>query len=111
MNPLATILLQAGAGGGMTSFLMIALLIVIFYFFIIRPQTQKQKKINEFRSGLKKGDKVMTAGGILGRIREIRDDIIVLEVDKNVSLRVLKTSVYETAQDIAETSGTPQVNE
>ena len=57
------ILLQAPAGdSGMTSLIMIVLLIVIFYFFMIRPQSQKQKKINQFRQGLQKGDKVMTAG-------------------------------------------------
>ena len=63
---LNTILLQAadGAGGSsMMSLLMIVVLIAIFYFFMIAPQQKKQKKINAFRDSLKKGDKVMTAGG------------------------------------------------
>ena len=74
------ILLQAasGEGSGMTSLIMIVLLIVIFYFFMIRPQSQKQKKINQFRQGLQKGDKVMTAGGIYGKIREVKDKVVVL---------------------------------
>lgn len=110
MNMLSLILGQAQSplGGGMSSFVMIALLIVIFYFFMIRPQSQKQKKINAFREGMKKGDKVMTAGGILGRVREIKDDIVTLEIDKNVTIRILKSSVYETAQDLTDTSATPQ---
>ena len=80
------ILLQAPAdGGSYSSIIMIVLLIAIFYFFMIRPQSQKQKKINEFRAGLKRGDKVITAGGIHGRIRDIMDNsIVILEIDDNV---------------------------
>ena len=75
---LNTILLQAAAGGGAagsgwSTLIMIVVLIAIFYFFMIRPQSQKQKKISEFRTSLKNGDKVMTAGGIYGRIREVKD--------------------------------------
>ena len=85
------ILLQAPGDGGSaySSIIMIVLLIAIFYFFMIRPQSQKQKKINEFRAGLKRGDKVITAGGIHGRIRDIKDNsIVILEIDDNVKIKV-----------------------
>ncbi|MBO5540913.1 MAG: preprotein translocase subunit YajC [Muribaculaceae bacterium] len=103
------ILLQAasGEGSGMTSLIMIVLLIVIFYFFMIRPQSQKQKKINQFRQGLQKGDKVMTAGGIYGKIREVKDKVVVLEITKGVDITIDINSVYQSAQDVAETGADP----
>ena len=101
---LNNILLQASADpmGGMSSIIMIVALIAIFYFFMIRPQSQKQKKINEFRNNLKKGDKVMTAGGIYGRIREINDTYALLEIDNNVTIKIDKNSIYQSMQDVAE---------
>ncbi len=103
---LNTILLQAadGAGGSsMMSRLMMVLRIAIFYFFMIAPQQKKQKKINAFRDSLKKGDKVMTAGGIYGRIREVNDNYILLEIDNNVTIKIDKNSIYQSMQDVAET--------
>lgn len=104
---LYTILLQAapgGAGGaGWSSMLMILLIIAIFYFFMIAPQQKKQKKINAFRDSLQKGDKVMTAGGIYGRIREIKDNYVMLEIDNNVTIKIDKNSIYQSMQDVVET--------
>ena len=100
---LNTILLQAadGAGGSsMMSLLMIVVLIAIFYFFMIAPQQKKQKKINAFRDSLKKGDKVMTAGGIYGRIREINDTFVLLEIDSNVTIKIDKNSIYQSMEDV-----------
>ena len=102
---LNNILLQAadGAGGSsMMSLLMIVVLIAIFYFFMIAPQQKKQKKINAFRDSLKKGDKVMTAGGIYGRIREINDTFVLLEIDSNVTIKIDKNSIYQSMQDVEE---------
>jgi preprotein translocase subunit YajC len=103
---LNTILLQAAdgnaGGGGMMSLLMIVMIIAIFYFFMIAPQQKKQKKINAFRDSLKKGDKVMTAGGIYGRIREVKDDHVMLEIDSNVTIKIDKNSIYQSAQDVEE---------
>lgn len=99
------ILLQTPADGGSaySSIIMIVLLIAIFYFFMIRPQSQKQKKINEFRAGLKRGDKVITAGGIHGRIRDIKDNsIVILEID-NVKIKVDLNSIYQSVADAVET--------
>lgn len=100
------ILLQTPADGGSaySSIIMIVLLIAIFYFFMIRPQSQKQKKINEFRAGLKRGDKVITAGGIHGRIRDIKDNsIVILEIDDNVKIKVDLNSIYQSVSDAVET--------
>lgn len=83
--------------------IMIIAMIAIFYFFMIAPQQKKQKKINAFRDSLRKGDKVMTAGGIYGRIRDIKDNYVILEIDNNVSIKVDKNSIYQSMQDVAET--------
>lgn len=101
------ILLQdaaAPAGGfGMSSLIMVVMIIAIFYFFMIAPQQKKQKKINAFRDSLQRGDKVMTAGGIYGRIREVKDNYVILEIDNNVTIKIDKNSIYQSMQDVAET--------
>ena len=100
---LNSILLQdAGAGAGMMQILMIVVLIAIFYFLMIRPQSKKQKEIKKFRDGLQNGDKVITAGGIHGKIKEINDTYIVLEIAENVKIRIDKGSVYPTIAEAKE---------
>ena len=105
---LYTILLQTapdasqGGSGGWSMILMMVLLFAILYFFIMYPQQKKQKKINNFRNSLQKGDKVMTAGGIYGRIREIKDNYVMLEIDNNVTIKIDKNSIYQSMQDVAE---------
>ena len=97
-----TILLQqAQHGSGWESLIMIVALIAIFYFFMIRPQSKKQKEIKKFREGLQKGDKVITAGGIYGIIKEIKETSFVIEVTDNVKIRIDKNSVYPSAEDAA----------
>lgn len=88
----------------MSSLLMIVLLIVIFYFFMIRPQQKRQKKLKEERNAMGKGDNVVTAGGIYGRIVEVNDNnnTFVIEIDKNVKIRIDKNSVYPSAADANE---------
>ena len=96
-----TLLLQQAPaqGGGFSSILMIVALIAIFYFFMIRPQQKRQKEIRKFREGLSKGDSVVTAGGIFGKIREINDTYFLIEVADSVRIRVDKGSVYPSASD------------
>ena len=96
MNQLNTLFLQAQAGQGSswTGMLMIVAMIAIFYFFMIRPQSKKQKELKKQREAMKNGDKVITAGGIHGRIREIKENTIHMEVAPNVSITVDKNSVY-----------------
>ncbi len=96
---LNTILLQAAnggapAGGGIwSSTIMIIALIAIFYFFMIAPQKKREKKINEFRNSLKNGDKVVTIGGIYGRIREVKDTTFILEIADGVRIKVDKSAI------------------
>ena len=102
---LLNILLESapGAMNGM-NIIMIVALIAIFYFFIIRPQSKKQKESRKFRDSLKKGDRVVTAGGIYGKIREIEDEknTIILEIAENVKIRIDKGSIYQSVQDASE---------
>ncbi len=100
MNQLNSIfLLQAQAeGGGLSGIIMIVLMIVIFYFFMIRPQSKKQKEIKKAREAMTVGDKVVTAGGIHGKIRELRDNTLLIEIAPNVSIKVDKASVYPYAE-------------
>ena len=97
------ILLQAAApatqGSGWSSILMIVLMFVVIYFFMIRPQQKKQKELQKQREALKKGDKVITAGGIYGNIKEAQDTAFLIEVAKDVVIKVDKGSVYVAAED------------
>lgn len=77
--------------------IMIVALIAIFYFFMIRPQQKKQKELRKQREAMAKGDNVVTAGGIYGRIREIDANTMLIEVDKDVKIRVDRNSVYPSA--------------
>lgn len=95
------ILLDAAAGGagGFSGIFMILILFVIFYFFMIRPQQKRQKEIRKFRESLDRGSKVVTAGGIYGTIKEVRDTYFIIEISNGVSIRVDKGSVYPSAED------------
>lgn len=98
----SNILLAAQPNGmGFESILMFGGIILIFYFFMIRPQQKKQKEIKKQREAMQKGDTVVTAGGIYGKIRDIKPDSFIIEVDQNVKLRVDKNSVYPSAADAA----------
>lgn len=96
MNQLNAIMLQAQPGGGSnwTGMLMIVAMIAIFYFFMIRPQSKKQKEIKKQRDAMKSGDKVVTAGGIHGRIKEVKENTILMDVAQGVTIKVDKNSVY-----------------
>ena len=84
----------AGPGGaGMQSLIFLLLIIVVFYFFMIRPQVKKQKEATNFRNALKKGDKVATTGGIYGKITDVKDRTVTLEIADNVLVKVDKTAV------------------
>lgn len=96
-----SILLQAPATGGSQwpGIIMMVVIVAIFYFFMIRPQQKKQKEIQKAREALKVGDSVITAGGIYGKIREIGDIYMMIEVANGVSIRVDKASVYASIED------------
>ncbi|MBQ9675345.1 MAG: preprotein translocase subunit YajC [Bacteroidaceae bacterium] len=95
------VMLQAPAAGMDSSmmWIMLILMFVIMYFFMIRPQNKKQKEIAEFRRSLQVGQSVITAGGIHGVIKEINDNDVMLEIDRNVKVCVDKNSIFAAAVD------------
>ncbi len=96
---LGYILLQTSAtgSGAMGQLAMILLIIVIFYFFMIRPQMKKAKQEKLFKESLLKGDKIVTIGGVHGKIVEVNDTTFMVEVDNNVKLKIEKTAVSAEA--------------
>lgn len=89
------ILLMTGGGqaGGIAQFIPLVLIIVVFYFFMIRPQLKKAKDQKKFRENLAKGDKIITIGGIHGKINEIQDTTLIIEVEGGHKLKIEKNAV------------------
>ena len=90
-----TLVLQAAPqknpeGGGKSIWIMLALMFVVMWFFMIRPQRKQQKELEKFRNELKRGDKVITSGGIYGTVDEVKEKTVLLKVDGDVKLRVDK---------------------
>lgn len=86
-------------GNPIMSFLPLLLIVVVFYFFMIRPQMKRQKETRQFRDGLAKGDKVVTTGGIYGKITEIKETVIILEIAKDVQIKVDKNGIIKDMSD------------
>ena len=82
-----------GMGGGSSMLIFILLMILIFYFFMIRPQQKKQKKLEEARNSLQRGDKVVTIGGIHGKITDIKDNTFTIEIAHDVRIEVDKAAI------------------
>lgn len=75
------------------------LIVVVFYFFIIRPQMKKQKEIKKFRDSLKKGDKIITTGGIYGKILELNEFTAIIEVEGQSRLKIDKSAIIKDMSD------------
>ena len=91
---------QGADANPIMTFLPLVLIIVVFYFFMIRPQMKRQKELTTFRNSLEKGDKVVTTGGIYGKILEIKDNTVLLQVDDNVKIRVDKAAIVKDMSDV-----------
>lgn len=88
----------ASAGASSASFwIMMILIFGVMWLFMIRPQRKQQKELEKFRSELKKGDKVVTAGGIYGTVDEIKEKSILIKVDGDTKLRVDKSCIQKDA--------------
>ena len=85
----------AQAGSQWSMWIMLALIFVVMWFFMIRPQRKQQKELQNFRDSLKKGDKVVTIGGIYGTVCEIKEVSVLIEVDNNVKIRVSKQALVK----------------
>jgi len=89
----------AGGGGMASSLIFLVLIFVVFYFFFIRPQVKRQKDQKKFREGLAKGQKIITIGGIHGRIVELQETTCTIEVEGGVKLKLEKSAVAADSQD------------
>jgi preprotein translocase subunit YajC len=98
---LLTILLQAptGGGSGYQGIIMIVAIIAIFYFFMIRPQQKRQKEIQKSREAIKPGDRVITSGGLYGKVKEINDKNMLIEISDGVKVLIDKASVFASPED------------
>lgn len=87
-------------GNPIASFLPLILILVVFYFFMIRPQVKKQKELTNYRKNLNKGDKVITTGGIYGKIVDVKDNTVTVDVGENVRLRIDKSAILRDVADM-----------
>lgn len=104
MSTLLSILLMTPPQEGQSpfiSFLPLLLIILVFYFFMIRPQMKKQKELRNFREALKKGDKIVTTGGIYGKINDISGQVVTIDVGNGVHIKVDKNAVLKDPTDLA----------
>jgi preprotein translocase subunit YajC len=84
---------EAGTGSIFTSFLPLIAIVFIFYFLIIRPQNKKRKETEKMLAALKKGDRVVTIGGLHGTVQSVKDSTVIIKVDDNVKLEFLRSAV------------------
>jgi preprotein translocase subunit YajC len=87
-----------GGGSSIQSVLMIVVMIVIFYFFMIRPNMKKQKELKKFRESIKAGDKIVTIGGIHGKILEVADSTVLINSEGS-KIRIEKSAISKTTED------------
>ena len=101
MTQLNFVLLMMGQGGkgeNPTSMIIfMGVMVAVFYFFMIRPQMKKRKEIQKFRSEMQQGDKIMTIGGIHGKVNAIKEDTIIMEVEGGVLLKIDKNAIIKDA--------------
>lgn len=92
------------SSGGWSSMIMLLLLVVVFWLFFIRPQSKKNREIQRFRQGLKKGDRIITIGGIHGKILELGETTAVIEVEGQGKLKIEKNAIAQEfrAEEVAQ---------
>ncbi len=83
------------------SFVFLLLIIVVFYFFMIRPQMKRQKDLKSYRAGLNKGDKVVTTGGIYGKVTDVKEQTVTVEIADNVRIKIDKNAILKDNTDLA----------
>ncbi|MGM9806071.1 MAG: preprotein translocase subunit YajC [Candidatus Aphodosoma sp.] len=103
MNPF---LLQAatetGSHAGWLNIVMLVLLFVIFYFFMIRPQSKRQKEVKKFQESLTTGKSIITSGGVYGKIRDVKQDYVIVEIADGVKIRINKNMVFDSPEDASQ---------
>ena len=88
-----------GGLGNLAQFAPLVLIFIVFYFLLIRPQQKKAKEHQTYLSNLKKGDKVITGGGIHGQIAGLTDTVVTLEIAENVRIKVSRSAIAGSASD------------
>lgn len=96
-----SILLADAAASPASSLVMMLLIIFVFYFFMMRPQIKRQKELRNYRAALQKGDKVVTTGGIYGKIVEVQEQAVVIEIANDVRIKVDKYAILKDNTDLA----------
>lgn len=91
----AIFLMAGGESSGWTSLIFMGAIFLIFYWFIIRPQSQRQKEIQKKVSEMKKGDKIVTSGGMIANVKSVDDDTVLAEIDKGVKARFRKSAITD----------------
>lgn len=102
MNEMFEILMQQPAGdqNPLVSLWPLLLIIVVFYLFMIRPQVKKQKELRKYRENLQQGDKIITTGGIHGKIVSVKDQEVVIEVEDQSRIKIDKNAILKDARDL-----------
>ncbi len=103
MSNLLNVLLMMPKGEGsnpLAQILPLVLIIAVFYMFMIRPQMKKQKELKTYRDSLNKGDKIVTTGGIYGKIADIKDQIVLVEIADKIRIKIDKSAVLKDSSDI-----------
>lgn len=95
MFDLAVLLMGSPEDAGWINLIFLGAIFAIFYFFIIRPQSQKQKEIQKKVSNIKKGDKIVTTGGMVAQVTTVDDDSVLAEIDSGVKARFMKTAITD----------------
>ena len=90
---------DSGSEGAIINLLFLGALFFVFYFFIIRPQSKRQKEIQKKVEAMRKGDKVVTSGGLMGQVNSIDDETVLLEVDSGVKIRFQKSAITDVNPD------------
>lgn len=103
MSNFLTVLLmgpQAEGSNPLTTFLPLILIMAVFYLFMIRPQMKKQKELRTYRESLRKGDKIVTTGGIYGKVTEISDQVVTVEIADKIKIKIDKSAIIRSPGDI-----------
>ena len=93
---------QTEGQSAVPSFVFLLLIIVVFYFFMIRPQMKRQKDLKTYRAGLNKGDKIVTTGGVYGKITDVKEQTVTVEIADNVRIKIDKNAVVKDNTDLAD---------
>lgn len=108
LENILTVLLTAPAGSGeggqnpLVSLLPLVLIVVVFYFFMIRPQVKKQKELKRYRSNLSKGDNIVTTGGIYGKVTEVTEQTVMVNIGNNMEIKIDKNAILKDPNDLSQ---------